>query len=166
MDSDAVRSRSALVQRIQSFFFEAMVEGWAGGGKKTEIADMPGYKAISYRDRDFFLLDCYCVNPGSRKSAGTTTIWLGDEPVWFMSYNGFYAVNAIPFLKRALWRTYEAQKFFGGRGPIAFQEGPYVYLNRPRPNDFEEFAGREEIIHTGIPGPLLGFHEYRGSIMF
>lgn len=147
--------------RVQSFFFRAMVEGWATGGRKIKIAEMPGYKALPFREGDFSLLDCYCVTPNSPKSAGTTTIWFQDVPVWLMNYGGYYEEQAIKFLKRALRQAYEAHQFVGGRGPLVHTEGSLVYVNRPRLNDFAKFEGREEIFDAQS-GTSLGFHEYWG----
>lgn len=147
--------------QVQSFFFKAMVEGWATDSQKIRIAEMPGYKAIPFRDGDFYLLDRYCVSPSSPKSAGTTTIWFQDVPVWLMNYGGYYEEQAIKFLKRALRQPYEAHQFVGGRGPLVHTEGSLVYVNQPRINDFTKFEGREEIFDTKN-STSLGFHEYWG----
>lgn len=149
------------IAQIQSFFFKAMVGGWAVGGKKIKIADMPGYKAIPFRDGDFYLLDRYCVTPNSPKSAGTTTIWFQDVPVWLMNYGGFYEESVIKFLKRALRKTYETHQFVGGRGPLVHVKDLLVYVNQPRLNDFAKFEGREEVFNAES-GASLGFHEYWG----
>ena len=148
--------------QIQAFFFKAMVEGWAttGGGQKITIPQIPGYKAIDFTDGDFRLLDCYCVNSHSPVSAGTTTIWHQGNPVWMMSYGGFYTDSTIAFLKRVLLKTYEASQFVGGRGPRIYIESDLVYTNRVSGN-FNHFSGREEILNAET-GALLGFHEYSG----
>ena len=145
---------------IQAFFFKAMVEGWVTGGQKITILQLPGYKAIDFKDGDFRLLDCYCVNPHSPMSVGTTTIWHQEDPVWVMNYGGFYTESAIAFLKRALLKTYEASQFVGGRGPHIYTEGDLVYINRVS-GDFNHFSGREEVVNAQT-GTLLGFHEYSG----
>ncbi len=147
--------------QIQAFFFKAMMEGYAVGGQKIKIADMPGYKAIPFRDGDFYLLDRYCVTPNSPKSAGTTTIWFQDVPVWVMNYGGYYDDHAIRTLKCALRKAYETQQFIGGRGSRVYTDGSFVYVNHPRRNDFDAFEGRESIINE-ITGVELGFHQYWG----
>ena len=149
------------VERLQAFFFRAMSDGWIGSGKAFDCPDAPGYKAYSYRDGDFLLVDRYCSDAESPKSAGTTTIWHKDIPVWFMSYGGWYDKSTIACLKNALTEAYVSNQFVGGRGPLSLAVGPIVYANAPRVNDFEKFEGREEI-HESETGTLLGFHEYRG----
>ncbi len=131
-------------EEVKSFFFKAMLEGWAVDREKTEIAGMPGYKAISFRDGDLYLLDCYCVAPDSPKSAGTTTIWFKNIPVWYMQYGGYYEKSEIPFLKTVLRIAYLSGWFVGGRGPCECEEGSLLYLNRPCGN-FSAFSGREDI---------------------
>lgn len=146
--------------QVQQFFFKAMIRGWAAGVQKIKIAEMPGYKAIPFQEGEFRLLDCYCVNPHSQMSAGTTTIWFQGVPVWVMNYGGYYEERAILFLKRALLETYEAQRFVGGRGPIMYSEGPLVYVNTPRLNGFVGFEGHEKVFD--LAGVQLGYHTYSG----
>ena len=149
------------LEKIQAFFFQAMVEGWATCDQKIMIAEMPGYKAIPFRDGKLSLLDNYCVNPNSPYSAGTTTIWHQDLPVWLMNYGGWYDKRAIAFLKRALSQTYNAHQFVGGRGPLVYTEGNLIYVNHVRLNDFRKFEGHEEELDADI-GESLGFHQYWG----
>lgn len=149
------------LKQIQTFFFKSMTEGWTTKDQKIEITDMPGYKAIPFRNGDFYLLDRYCVTPRSTKSAGTTTIWFQNIPVWLMNYGGFYEDGAILFLKQALRETYERGQFVGGRGPLTYTDGSSVYVNKPLLNNFSKFEGREEVFDTKS-GASLGFHEYWG----
>ena len=152
------------ITHVEAVFFTAMQVGYAVEGiQKTEVADMPGYKEIRYEDGDFLLVDRWCVNPDSQKSAGTTTIWYKNKPVWFMSYGGFYPEETIRFLKSVLRIQYcENGRFLGGRGPKVASDpsAGWIYRNRPVQNDFRNFSGREEIhnIHTGVNG----FHDYWG----
>lgn len=149
--------------QVEEFFFRAMVAGWAVGGQKIRIPDLPGYKAMPFEEGDWRLLDLYCVTPHSPMSAGTTTIWFQGAPVWVMNYGGFYEQSAIPFLKRALHLAYEAHHFVGGRGPRVFVEIPlvFVYMNYPRLKDFAKFEGHEEIF-SAETGDSVGFHDYSG----
>lgn len=153
------------IDDIQKFFFKAMQQnGYSSGGQKITIPSMPGYKAIPFREGDFSLLDCWCTTPHSQKSAGTTTIFYKDSPVWWMQYNGWYTEEAISFLKLALSKTAETQEWLGGRGPKEFTDGRLVYRNDPRINDFAGFNGYECIIYRNRLGHL-GYHEYSGFLL-
>ena len=147
---------------IQTFFFKAMLEGYAAGGsKKLPVVGMPGYKEVRLSDGNFLLVDCWCTNSDTQKSAGTTTIWVDMVPVWVMHYGGFYDKSVTPFLKRALYKNYKTQKFFGGRGPLTYDERPITYVNQPRFEKFDKFEGREEVFDS-VRLITLGFHEYWG----
>lgn len=150
------------IAQIELFFFKAMVEGYATqSSRKTKVVDMPGYKEIRFQDGDYLLVDRWCVNPHSPKSAGATTIWFQNFPVWLMNYGGFYEESAVATLKRALSKTYEAHQFIGGRGPILYEEGELVYMNHPDHNDFTEFDGCEEVFDAES-GTSFGYHKYWG----
>ncbi len=148
------------LKEVEKFFFEAMVNGYAfSGGRRIQIPEMPEYKAIVFEKGYFRLVDTWCVNPDSSKSAGTTTIWFEGIPVWFMSYGGYYDNNVIPLLKKALYQAYQECRFFGGRG-VSYAEGKLFYLNFPHVNYFSKFNGREEIQDQNRT--LLGYHNYWG----
>ena len=152
-------------EEVESFFFKAMMDGYAAqGSKKTKVVDMPGYKEIRFQDGEFLLVDRWCVNPLSPKSAGTTTIWIQEFPVWVMNYGGFYEESVIALLKHVLRNTYEAHQFIGGRGPILYEEGDLVYMNHPDHNEFAEFDGDEEIFD--VKGTSFGYHKYWGMKLF
>lgn len=153
---------------IQEFFFKAMQEnGYSEGGQKIKIPDMPGYKALPFRDGDFSLLDCWCVTPHSQRSAGTTTIWYKDDPVWWMRYNGWYTEEGILFLKRALRITAENKQWFGGRGPLEFDEDGLEYRNHIVFSPFSDFLGYEDIFDRRDlkVSVKLGYHAYSGFAM-
>ena len=152
---------------VEAFFFTAMQTGYAVEGiQKTKVADMPGYKEIRYEDGDFLLVDRWCVNPNSQKSAGTTTIYYQNKPVWFMSYGGYYPEHLIPALKKVLRLTYQKKIFAGGRGKSVgdFEAGVF-YVNTVEFGDFIHFRGREEIVvrsPESCVGQVAGHHDYWG----
>ena len=152
------------LSHVEALFFTAMQAGYAAEEvKKVKVVDMPGYKEIRYEDGDFLLVDRWCVNPDTERSAGTTTIWYQNKPVWFMSYGGFYPERLIHFLKSALRMQYCGDGHFnGGRGPklVGDLSAARIYRNRPVQNEFGQFSGREEILdaHTGE----VGYHDYWG----
>ena len=49
-----------------------------------------------------------------------------------------------PVVKKALLDAYEQKRFCGGRGDN-YEEGPFVYLNRPESEAFSHFHGREDV---------------------
>ena len=151
------------LEEIQDFFFRAMLQGWVADGEKVSIPGMPGYQAFPFAEGDFYLLDCYVVNPESSKSAGTTTIWYQEKPVWVMLYRGLYQEDAIPVVKAALLETYHAGRFIGGRGPKQFKMGNLEYTNdAPNDDQFTSFQGSESVRDTTYARPSLGWHRYWG----
>ena len=149
------------ISQIQSFFLLAMRSGWASNVAELRMPHMPGYKGISFHDGDFSLLDCYCVTPNSTKSFGTTTIWHKGIPVWVMQYGGHYDESVLGLLRRALRKSYTADMFVGGRGPLVYAEDSLIYHNTPKRSDFALFSGREDIFDAEN-GIMLGYHEYSG----
>ena len=101
-------------EEIQEFFFNGMLNGYASGVKAVAEPGLPGYKRTEYKEGDFYLLDRWVTTPLSDKSVGDTTIWHRDMPVWVMHYGGRYDKHVIPFLKRALHRTYKSRVFIAG----------------------------------------------------
>ena len=162
------------VKEIEQVFFEAMVDGWARGAKKTTISEFPGSKAIVWKKGLWRVVDCYVVGPlvegtiaplatPGNKSAGSTMIWHSNIPVWMMSYGGYYAEAVIALLKRVLLAAYEERKFFGCRGGPPYISGPLTYTNEFQ-GDFSRFSGREKI-SDHWSATLMGWHEYWGMVL-
>lgn len=140
-------------------YFEAALQGWAGDGRAVAVPEMPGYKQFVYKKGDFRVVDRY----GSigEKSTGTTTIWLENKTIWFMSYMGHYRKEDLPFLKRILRKSYEDGEFRGGRGPLGATMGSLVYTNRvSEGSSFRGFRGEESICD---PHGIRGGHAYWGA---
>ena len=158
---------SFFTRATKACFFEAMLAGYASGVEKGAIPEMPGSKAIEWtndRNGNWRVLDTYIVTPFSAYSGGTTLIWLNDIPVWMMQYLGHYPKEAIPCLRAALRTAYEAEEFFGGRGPEIFTHKGYTYVNNVRVNDFFMDARGEEMIF-GPDGSIIGKHSYQSTFL-
>ncbi|MFH0831240.1 MAG: DUF5680 domain-containing protein [Parcubacteria group bacterium] len=160
------------VKELEQFFFRAMRQGWAFGGKAEPVPGLPGYKDFWHRepDRGLVLLDRYCVarNGCNTKTCGTTTIWHNDVPVWTMHYGGQCEDVAIPCLRAALQDAYEAELFFGGRGTDGFMYEKLAYENCDRDGcstlgTFENFEGEEHIYVSG--GEEFGLLWYKGGTL-
>lgn len=156
-------------KEVQRFFFRAMVEGWAAKGSKAEPPDMPGYKEIYFQEGDFQLVDLWCAISGQTRSAGTTTIWIGQRPIWVMQYGGWYRPEAIPTVRGALLSAYKGEIFMGGRGSITFSlpESPHLeYRNRVNMNDLFQFSGTEYVWDKrGNQEKKIGLHYYSGMAL-
>jgi hypothetical protein len=158
-----------ILKAAQEHFFRAMQVGYVAGAKGVEVPGTPKYKQIEYKSGDFRIVDQYGSSQAG-KSEGTTRIRFCDDPVWVMSYGGFYRKNEIPFLKRALMQNYEKRHFTGGRGPslmtdleLMLEGDSPVYVNWFT-GDFMRFSGREEIRTCDSDSPL-GWHDYMGMAL-
>lgn len=151
-------------QRLQEFFLDAMRNGYAANVEKFAIPHMK-HKGISYKSKDgkLYLIDAYCVNKETDYSAGTTTIFEQGQPVWWMSYVGYYQPDTTQYLKEALKFAYDRNLFFGGRGPDEFNISGYKYKNRSDYNSFDFFSGTETL--SDINGNMVGFHRYYGTVL-
>lgn len=154
-----------ILREASEAFFMAMMAGYAGDGTGSIKTASPDgcEKTIEFTTGDFKVIDRYCVTPHSTYSAGTTTIFFKNIPVWWMAYGGFYSEQVIPFLKEALGQTYKAGLFSGGRGPKFHRSEKLIYQNF-EVGGFERFKGREEI-RKRMTSQLLGYHEYFGMAL-
>ncbi|MFA5173233.1 MAG: DUF5680 domain-containing protein [Candidatus Paceibacterota bacterium] len=160
-------NREKILEGAKEFFFEGMLARYFGhrdGKKITKIESSDGCNDIVFRDGDFKVVDRFYITPDSDFSAGTTTIFFENKPVWWMAYGGCYPAEAIAFLKMALKENYERGTFLGGRGPKLVEEENFVYRNEVRMSDFKIFNGRESIVDLEAEKEL-GFHEYFGMAL-
>ena len=120
-------------KHLQEFFLEAMRKGYAAEAKKVGIPHM-NHRGIPHVSPDgtLYLIDSCCVNTSTDHSAGTTTIFECDQPVWWMNYVGYYRPDATPYLKAALKFAYGHNRFVGGRGPREFNIGGSPIAARSR----------------------------------
>jgi len=154
-------NRETVLKGAKMAFFAALLAGYAGNSKGLKKKKTPdGYKTITFVSGDFKVVDRYCTTPHSNSSAGTTTIFFQNKPVWWMSYSGYYEDEAILFLKQALARTYRRRIFLGGRG-LGFSTDNMIYVNHVGTDKFERFDGWESIIEIGT-WRKLGYHKYSG----
>lgn len=154
------------LSRIRAVFFSAMRAGYAGeGALKAHVPGMPGHKEIRHEYEDDLLVVDRWYGNDSGKSAGTTTIYHKERPVWVMNYGGVYPKECIPFLKQALRSAYATNKWSGGRGPsvLVFPDSALIYRNMTEINGFARFKGHELILGTERRSTrTLGYHDYWG----
>jgi hypothetical protein len=117
---------------------------------KTPI--LPGHKDYNYKKGDWEYHDSYA---GSSWAPGREVVFLNEQPVWCMSYQGkhdedypddFFQNEAFPFLKKALREMEDSMPF---RGPQKFEEGDFRYSFKMN-GDYSYFTGRETIHHKEV----------------
>jgi hypothetical protein len=148
---------------IQRTFFAAMRAGYTGGASKTHILGLPGSKVIVFEQGQWLVKDIYFTHRRSDYSSGMTVITCGGEPVWTMSYQGYYEKDVIPFLKRALAASYDKEEWSAGRGPKLFFDDRLTYRNEIGKAHFNRFWGREEISNSAT-NRVRGYHDYHGVL--
>lgn len=161
-------------QVLEEFFLEAAVQTYAGGAKKSTIAELPKSKVYRYERGDLLYLDMYWTN--GEFSGGKTIIYANNVPAWMMDYDGWCKDDdkrVTSFLKQALSTTYTAGQFVAGRGPTEYfetekdKEG-LVYRNHYDPYhwNFTYFQGRERIFRWPAHTTNLFWHRYKGLLLF
>jgi hypothetical protein len=153
------------ISQILPVFFAAMQDGYAndGNARKSTIVKFHGLTMVLFNSGDFQVQDSRLVVPNSSRSSGHTLILYKGEPVWEMSYQGWYDKTAIPFLKRALRETYDHCDFIGGRGPyLLLDASGKTYTNDVELHDWRHFRGKESI---DLYGQNLGWHDYQGLLL-
>lgn len=157
----------AFVAEMQTKFFEAMMAGYTSAEKpmKRFLAEIPGYKVVTYVSGPWKVIDAWQVTPIGDGSGGTTHILYEDIPTWMMQYFGWYYAEAIPCLKAALRKSYAKKEFCGGRGPTFLEtKTPKLhYMNKSDECSFGWFHGVETIETPG--GATMGIHRYQGGLM-
>ena len=158
------------IQDVEDFYWEAMqTVGWPT--EKVNPCNnhvKPGYKYLRHRTGKFTFVDEWSSHANGR-SEGKTTIWFGLNPIWVMSYCGWYPKEVIPFLKVALMEMIEARRFMGGRGNNYYYDENYpdlaYYNDVERAKLFPGFVGEEKIYKKNDDGSddtLVGLHRYQG----
>ena len=85
---------------VQDFFFRAALATYAGNSAVEDGVDLglPGHKVLTLTEGIYRYRDAYASTPkgradGVRHSRGFTWIWADDQPVWYMTYHGWWNSN-------------------------------------------------------------------------
>ena len=109
---------------------------------------LPGHKDYHFVDGVWAYHDSYA---GNDWAPGREVVFLNDNPVWAMSYQGkpamdlgdqFFQERAFPFLREALMNFKDELPF---RGPGAFEKTLFKYEFRME-GDYDYFTGRERVL--------------------
>lgn len=99
---------------------------------------------------------------------GREVVFLNNEPVWAMSYQGtptmelgeeFFQKRAFPFLREALMNFDDKLPF---RGPESFTRDPFKYTFEIEEGDYKYFKGRERVSFDGV---TVFFQDVMGSLI-
>jgi hypothetical protein len=183
----AVQLNVPTVAEIMSFFFEASLQGYAGGGEFVSVGSVvfpeKEFKVrASYKGGYLLYVDRYRVS--GEFSSGETVIYLQPlrvgscVPVWYMSYGGWCAKEKEPIvahLKAVLWDTYGLGEFCGGRAmnetseETASRADGLIYENNWGLGSFVRFSGRERIFKEhelfARRREEVFWHDYHGLLL-
>ena len=122
------------------FLILAKKNTYAGDASEEEISSRPKSHDLIYKSGKFKYIDTYF---GGERFIGEEAIFIEDEPMWAMNYNGIEMNEKFSsnFLKKAL-STVTLQMPY--RGQEKFQDGDYTYICETN-GDFEYFNGKELI---------------------
>jgi len=152
---------------IEKAFFIGMRNGYVTGLKGVPVRNMPGYRMVATKYGDWKVTDMWATIRHKEDSAGVTTVFYKNTPVWVMSYEGWYTgLYTISFLKKVLSNAYNNEEFYGCRGCPKYYE-PFCgmeYTNTFR-GRFKKFNGKESIKRIRDK-EYMGEHTYRGGILF
>ena len=170
MEKMATKKREWVLKKGEIHFFEALLLGYASTQENKKPKSVKDFKIVKIKSNTknittffdgFEIVDEWVTNTSSEFSAGTTTIYYKENPVWRMSYFGFHKKECINFLIKALAKAYLKKKFIGGRGPEFFEDASYIYKNEVIKKNFEAFRGTESI-HISINNKGVGIYQYMG----
>ncbi len=148
---------------LYQFIDKAGKSTYAGGGKREQKPERPGFIELIYSEGDWFYRDSYT---GFYRSRGMEVVRYKDQPVWTASYGGGMiegrdnlADETFTFLKKVMSTDEEGFESF--RGPHNFKDGDWDY-KYDQEGDINEFHGYEEI---HFKGELVFFHRMIGGIV-
>ena len=122
------------------FLILAKKNTYAGDAPEEEKTSRPKSHDLIYEKGKFKYIDTYF---GGERFIGEEAIFIEDEPMWAMNYNGIEMNEKFSstFLKQALCTVNSKMPY---RGQSKFQDGNYTYICEADGN-FEYFFGKELI---------------------
>jgi len=161
------------VARLQEFYFEGSLRGYAGGGEKIIVSGVKKTRRFVHQRGELYYRDEYVVN--GEYSGGSTIIYVDSFPVWLMQYHGWCKdddLAVLAFLKQTLLAAHTKGEWNGGRGPGEFaedKENGLVYMNWPLMPPFDQsfrsFMGRERIWRQPDKTKDVFWHQYQGLLL-
>ena len=132
------------------FLIKARTKTYAGGGGKVKPAFAGTYQ-LEFKEGDWFYRDVY--NTGNGIFMGLETVYLGEKPVWSMSYFGnFRAMTETEvdeILRLALIANKDKARLWH---EVHWKKGEFTYSCIPEgKGSIDELSGSEEITKDGKP---------------
>ena len=136
-------------KKLQEFLVKARTKTYASGGGKVTPAFV-GSDQLEYTEDKWLYRDVYYTGNGI--FTGLEVIYLGDKPVWTMSYAGSFKkmsgqeIDSI--LRPALMDNWKTTRLWH---EIEWKSGSYKYICTPDSSDgsIDEMTGVEKILRTG-----------------
>jgi len=148
-------------KELYEFIDKAGKATYAGGGKREEKPERPGFTELVFSEADFSYRDSYT---GFYRSRGMEVVRYRDKPVWAALYGGgmvkgneSLAEETFKFLKKAMLVDEKGFKSF--RGPYKLEDGNWKYAYSQK-GGVDEFSGSEEIY---CKSKLVFFHRIIGG---
>jgi len=157
---DAMYRDSTCLEKLERFFFAAMLRGYASSQEANPHPTREKWKQNACVEGSLMLVDEWC------KEGGRTIISSEGFPLWVMTYHGSYVEEAIPFLKDVLSLTYREGSFFGGRGVrrASAKDNPSLFYYNQCTGNFMEFTFAEKIDNLAKPA-YFGHHKGWGGLL-
>jgi Domain of unknown function (DUF5680) len=129
---------------IVAFLVKAKKATYAGNGIEAP-SSRPNSHDLRYSEGGLLYIDTYV---GTERFSGAEALWENDVPLWAMTYSGRIVAEGFSgaFLREALSLVSEDRPY---RGPISYQQGPYVYRCKVS-GSFDWFSGIEEILRDEV----------------
>jgi hypothetical protein len=147
------------IEGLQNAIVSAKRATYVGGGETVAKPCRLGSHDIAWSQGEWRYLDSYF---GGSDFSGQEVMWLGEEPVWAMSYFGYIihpdridAARAGAVIKSSLASLYDEEKRFLGGFRASHAYGVYIDEND---GDIDRFTGREIIEVGGVEAYALVYH--------
>lgn len=144
---------------IQKFLLDARTKTYAASIGKQE-AVLPGSVQYGFTEGEFRYQDIYYL--GNRIFSGLETVFVGDSPVWTMSYFGDFKQlteeETDLILRKALIANWETVRL-GGK--VEWESAEYKYFCDGN-GSIDEIQGTETIHKDG---KLVYFFNYAGGLI-
>ena len=145
------------MENILEFLVSAKKNTYANGGSASKVdSSREGSKDYEYQQvlngKKFCYHDTYF---GGEKFIGCEVVYVNNEPIWAMNYNGYSVVENLSeeamdnALRPALMKVGMDKSVLPVRGPSEYINGEYRYTFKPT-GTMKNFTGVERIYKNNV----------------